>query len=141
MSPWWIFSSTLLIGATVPAMAALAQVIQNNLQKYSVKGGAIATRNRTRRFGGIVPPLTVLPTMTAISVGGVPAAVQFSGLIYPGEWQLNVVVPQVSAGEQPITLGYAGLFGHRASIAQQKRQIQNEAKLRPTNGAHRVYVS
>jgi uncharacterized protein (TIGR03437 family) len=49
----------------------------------------------------VVPP----PTLT---IGGVPAPVSFAGLVYPGEWQLNVLVPQVSAGEQPITISYGG---------------------------------
>ena len=49
--------------------------------------------------------LTPPPVMT---IGGVAATVQAAALIDPGEWQLNVVVPQVPAGEQPVTISYGG---------------------------------
>ncbi len=58
--------------------------------------------------GGIAPPVTQLVPSPTVTIGGVAATVQFAGLIYPGEWQLNVVVPTVSAGEQPITITYGG---------------------------------
>ncbi|HEY2014807.1 MAG TPA: serine hydrolase [Bryobacteraceae bacterium] len=56
--------------------------------------------------GGVVAPTATAPTqpLVTVTIGGVPATVQFSGLVYPGEWQLNVVVPQVAAGPQPITI-------------------------------------
>jgi len=83
--------------------------------------------------------------MPALTIGGVPATVQFSGLIYPGEWQLNVVVPtgdrRPAAYHHRVWRGRPGddnVFGNRASIG---RKFQNEANLRLTMGAHRVYVS
>ncbi len=44
-----------------------------------------------------------LPTAT-VTIGGQPAAVSFAGLVSPGVYQLNVVVPQVSAGDQPVVV-------------------------------------
>ena len=58
--------------------------------------------------GGVAPPVTPLTPLPSVTIGGVAATVQFAGLTYTGEWQLNVVVPQVSAGEQSITIGYGG---------------------------------
>lgn len=58
--------------------------------------------------GGIVPSLTSLSPLPVVTIGGVQAKVAFAGLVYPGEWQLNVVVPQVAAGEQPITVSWGG---------------------------------
>ena len=43
-----------------------------------------------------------------MTIAGVAATVQAAALIYPGEWQLNVVIPQVASGEQPITINYGG---------------------------------
>jgi uncharacterized protein (TIGR03437 family) len=59
--------------------------------------------------GGIVSPVTPLAQFPVITIGGIAAQVQFAGLTYPGEWQLNVVVPPVSAGEQLISLSYGGV--------------------------------
>jgi uncharacterized protein (TIGR03437 family) len=62
--------------------------------------------------GGIVPSAIQLPTLPAISIGGTAATVQYAGLVYPGEWQLNVVVPAtIAGGAQPITLSYGGASG------------------------------
>jgi uncharacterized protein (TIGR03437 family) len=44
-----------------------------------------------------------------IDIGGVPAKVQFAGLVAPGEFQFNVVVPaSLPDGDQPITATYDG---------------------------------
>jgi uncharacterized protein (TIGR03437 family) len=50
---------------------------------------------------------TLSPT-PAIQIGGVPAQVQFAGLVFPGEFQFNVVIPQSLAnGDQPVAATYA----------------------------------
>ncbi|MGD1095984.1 MAG: hypothetical protein ABSB35_28825 [Bryobacteraceae bacterium] len=52
-------------------------------------------------------PLSPLP---AIQIGGVTANVLFAGLVAPGEFQFNVVVPaSLADGDQPITALYNGL--------------------------------
>ncbi len=61
--------------------------------------------------GGIVPPVTPLSPLPVIIIGGVRATVSFTGLIYPGEWQINLTVPQVPAGDQPIVISWGGATG------------------------------
>jgi uncharacterized protein (TIGR03437 family) len=51
--------------------------------------------------------LTPLPV---VKIGGVTATVQFAGLVAPGEFQFNVVVPASTGdGDQPIVATYNGL--------------------------------
>jgi uncharacterized protein (TIGR03437 family) len=50
-----------------------------------------------------------LSPLPAIKIGGVTAVVQFAGLVAPGEFQLNVVVPaSLADGDQSITATYSG---------------------------------
>ncbi len=50
-----------------------------------------------------------LSPMPVIKIGGVSATVQFAGLVRPGQYQFNVVVPpNLSDGDQPITASYGG---------------------------------
>jgi uncharacterized protein (TIGR03437 family) len=58
--------------------------------------------------GSIMQSGTLSPLPT-IQIGGVPAPVQFAGLVAPGEFQFNVVIPTgLGNGDQPITATYAG---------------------------------
>jgi uncharacterized protein (TIGR03437 family) len=51
----------------------------------------------------------VLTPAPAVTIGGVPAVVQFAGLIGPGEFQFNVVVPAgLGNGDQAIMATYNG---------------------------------
>lgn len=51
-----------------------------------------------------------LPDLPAIQIGGTPATVQFAGVIQPGLYQLNVVVPGTATnGDNAITANYGGL--------------------------------
>ena len=53
--------------------------------------------------GGTLSPLPV------IKIGGITATVQFAGLVFPGEFQFNVVVPpNSSGGDQSIVATYNG---------------------------------
>jgi uncharacterized protein (TIGR03437 family) len=69
-------------------------------------------------FGPVTPPVAPgsgvqagsLPSLPAIRIGGFLAAVQYAGLISPGLYQFNVVVPaSVPSGDNPITAQYNGL--------------------------------
>jgi len=52
---------------------------------------------------GMLSPLPV------VKIGGTPATVQFAGLVAPGEYQFNVVVPlNAPDGDQPIVATYNG---------------------------------
>jgi uncharacterized protein (TIGR03437 family) len=48
-------------------------------------------------------PDITLP-LCSVTIGGQPAQVQFAGLVSPGVYQMNVVVPQVAAGDQAVTM-------------------------------------
>jgi uncharacterized protein (TIGR03437 family) len=51
-----------------------------------------------------------LSPLPVITIGGLPATVQYAGLAGPGEFQFNVVVPaSLGTGDQSITAAYGGL--------------------------------
>lgn len=49
--------------------------------------------------------LTTLPT---VKVAGISANVSYAGIVSPGLFQINVVIPQVAAGDQPIAITVGG---------------------------------
>jgi uncharacterized protein (TIGR03437 family) len=49
-----------------------------------------------------------LPTNPAVTIGGLPANVTFAGLISPGLYQFNVVVPNAPSGDNVIQASYNG---------------------------------
>ena len=57
---------------------------------------------------GSVAQSGALPAPPVVRIGGVQATVAFAGLVGPGEFQFNVVVPQVTDGNQPISATYGG---------------------------------
>lgn len=60
--------------------------------------------------GGAETQSGTLSPLPVISIGGVNATVAFAGLIGPGEFQFNVVVPaSLSSGDKSITATYNGL--------------------------------
>ncbi len=63
-----------------------------------------------------------LSPMPAISMGGVPATVTFAGLVAPGEFQFNVVVPPTLAnGDQPTMATYNGLTTQAGTLITVQR--------------------
>lgn len=50
----------------------------------------------------------VVPSPVTVTIGGQQASVGFAGLVASGEFQLNVVVPNLPAGEYPITIQVNG---------------------------------
>jgi len=80
---------------------------------YERSKNETAWRDATRRFdlsdaltttqGGTLSPLP------AVQIGGVAATVQFAGLVAPGEFQFNVMIPaSLGNGDQSITATYGG---------------------------------
>jgi uncharacterized protein (TIGR03437 family) len=56
---------------------------------------------------GSVTQSGTLSPLPAIDIGGVSVAVNFAGLVAPGQFQFNVVVPaSLANGDQPITAAY-----------------------------------
>ena len=92
--------SALYPGATTPAKPGETVVLYGNgfgNSSVPVVAGA------STQSGNLTP----LPVIT---IGGIAAAVQFAGLVFPGEYQFNVVVPSNTPdGDQPITATYNGL--------------------------------
>jgi uncharacterized protein (TIGR03437 family) len=50
-----------------------------------------------------------LSPLPVVMIGGIKAVMQFAGLVAPGEFQFNVVIPMNTPdGDQPITVTYGG---------------------------------
>ena len=59
---------------------------------------------------GAVSQSGVLTPLPVVTIAGATATVQFAGLVAPGEFQFNVLVPASTPdGDQSITASYAGL--------------------------------
>jgi uncharacterized protein (TIGR03437 family) len=53
---------------------------------------------------------SALPTLPVITIGGTPATVSFAGVISPGLYQFNVVIPpNAQNGDNTVTCNYGGL--------------------------------
>ena len=59
------------------------------------------------RIVSAAAPLTD-PSQLHIRIGGVAASVQFAGIVAPGLYQFNVVIPALSDGDQQIVADIAG---------------------------------
>ena len=57
---------------------------------------------------GSPAPLSDL-TQLHVTIGGVPATVRFAGITFPGVYQVNVIVPPLANGDQPIQATIAGV--------------------------------
>ncbi len=92
--------ATLYPGATTPAQPnEIVQLYANGFGSTNVpvQSGAVTQ-------SGTLSPLPV------VKIGGVTASVQFAGLVAPGEFQFNVVIPaSLSNGDQSITAIYGGI--------------------------------
>jgi uncharacterized protein (TIGR03437 family) len=92
--------ATLYPGASTPAKPGETVVLYANgfgPTNAPVQSGSIAQ-------SGTLSPLPV------IKIGGVTASVQFAGLVGPGEFQFNVVIPaSLTNGDQSITATYGGV--------------------------------
>ena len=50
-----------------------------------------------------------LPTPPVVQIGGTVATVAYAGVVAPGLYQLNVIVPPTAtSGDKPITCSYNG---------------------------------
>jgi uncharacterized protein (TIGR03437 family) len=52
----------------------------------------------------------VRPEDLRVRIGGLDAAIVFAGLISPGVYQFNVVVPQIDDGDKPVVAELRGLL-------------------------------
>ncbi len=91
--------TTLYPGASTPAKPGEIVVLYAN--GFGPTSTAVVTGSTTQ--SGTLSPLPV------VTIGGSAATVQFAGLVAPGEYQFNVVVPsKLADGDQPITVSYNG---------------------------------
>jgi uncharacterized protein (TIGR03437 family) len=96
----YIGPTTLYPGLTTPAQPGETIVAYAN--GFGPTSTPIMTGSETQSG-----TLAQLPDIT---IGGVPATVAFAGLVAPGEFQFNVVVPpSLGNGDQPVTAMYNGL--------------------------------
>lgn len=91
--------ASLYPGASTPAKPGEIVVLYAN--GFGQTSPAVVTGSTTQ--SGTLSPLPV------VTIGGTGATVQFAGLVAPGEYQFNVVVPsKLVDGDQPITVSYNG---------------------------------
>ena len=90
---------TLYPGATTPAKPGETVVLYAN----GFGPTSVPVISGAGSQSGTLSPLPV------VTIGGAGATVQFAGLVAPGEFQFNVVVPStVGGGDQPIVATYNG---------------------------------
>jgi uncharacterized protein (TIGR03437 family) len=91
--------TTLFPGASTPAQAGEEVVLYAN--GFGPTSSPIAK-------GSSIQAGTLTPT-PVIQIGGTPATVKFAGLVSPGLYQFNVIVPSTaSSGDNPLTVMYKG---------------------------------
>jgi uncharacterized protein (TIGR03437 family) len=96
----YVGPSSLYPGLTTPAQPGETIVLYAN--GFGATSTPVVSGSETQ--SGTLSP------MPAITIGGVAATVTFAGLIGPGEFQFNVVVPaSVANGDQPTVAMYNGL--------------------------------
>ena len=92
--------TSLYTGSSTPAKPGETVVIYAN--GFGPTSMAVVSGAETQ--SGTLSPLPV------IKIGGVAATVSFAGLVAPGQFQFNVVVPpSLASGDQAITATYGGL--------------------------------
>ena len=92
--------ASLYPGFTTPAKPGETVVLYAN--GFGPTAAAVVSGSETQ--SGTLSPLP------ALTIGGIAATVQFAGLVAPGEFQFNVVVPaSLANGDRLVTAAYNGL--------------------------------
>jgi uncharacterized protein (TIGR03437 family) len=102
------------------------------VQQQGLTGGTPAHVGETivlfgTGFGATQPPISATALVTAplplahpeefsLRIGGLDATIAYAGLISPGLYQFNVVVPKVAAGDQPVVAELRGLLSQSALL-------------------------
>jgi uncharacterized protein (TIGR03437 family) len=81
-------------------------------------------------FGLTSPPTPIgqllnpapLAVPATVRIGGTAAAVQFAGIVGPGLYQFNVVVPNVPDGDNPILIEIGGMTSQASAFLSVQRQ-------------------
>src|SRR5450755_4529551 len=105
------------------ARGSIVQLFLNGLGPVSCTAGAPSCTAANQPADGVGAPVTILARTTtdpAITIGGQPAPVQFSGLTpgFVGLYQVNVTVPSgIGTGIQPITCSIGGVTAKAGTLA------------------------
>ncbi len=67
-----------------------------------------ATGLESSPAGVLIPGAIATANPATVTIGSAPAQVTYSGLVAPGEFQINIVVPNLAPGDYPITVQIAG---------------------------------
>jgi uncharacterized protein (TIGR03437 family) len=94
----YIGPTTLYPGLTTPAKPGETISIYGN--GFGSVFGTIVAGSETQT-GNIGTPI--------VAIGGLPAAVTFAGVVAPGEYLINVIVPQLADGDHPVVMLYSGV--------------------------------
>jgi len=95
----YIGPATLYPGSTTPAKPG---------ETIAIYADGFGATNSPVRSGSVMQSGVLTPA-PEVTIGGVAALVQFAGLVGPGEFQFNVVVPTgLGNGDQAITATYSG---------------------------------
>jgi uncharacterized protein (TIGR03437 family) len=71
-------------------------------------GGGFGPTNPPVAAGKVVAGAAPCVTLPQVTIGGMPATVSFAGIVGAGLYQLNVVVPNVGSGDQPLQASVSG---------------------------------
>ena len=72
-------------------------------------GTGFGPTNPAANLGTIVSGAPPTANTVTATIGGVPATVQYAGLVFAGDYQFNILVPNVPAGDNLIVLKVGGL--------------------------------
>jgi uncharacterized protein (TIGR03437 family) len=78
------------------------------IQIYATGFGPTTPAVPAGQLVGSPAPLSNL-TQLKVTIGGVAATVEYAGMVLAGEYQINVIVPQVPNGNQPIVATIGGV--------------------------------
>jgi uncharacterized protein (TIGR03437 family) len=92
-----------LFGSTITSRPAVPGEV---IELYGTGFGPTAPAvDPSKVFSGAAPTSTPV----SVTIGGQPAKVLFAGLSGAGLYQINVIVPTVAAGDQPVTASVNGV--------------------------------
>jgi uncharacterized protein (TIGR03437 family) len=90
------------------AAASLPAQPGETLQIYATGLGPTTPAVAAGQVVGSPAPLSELAQLQ-VTIGGVPATVQYAGITDPGVYQVNVIVPQLANGDQAIVATIGGV--------------------------------
>jgi uncharacterized protein (TIGR03437 family) len=73
-----------------------------------IYGTGFGPTNPASHTSLLIPQPVPLNIPAAVTIGGLNAQVQWAGLVSPGLYQLNVQIPNVTAGDQPMQASISG---------------------------------